>query len=307
MTSSISLPISGRPAQDLGGAKQDPKASQDTGLIKDPGKNLEKFSGVQIIHHENARELGSREENDTQRSSQYTAGGPLTQPPSEQLVPFLSPGRSTFVSQASVASGDVSGSLDPLERINLHNSCDAGAGPRPFDKFEEAEVASITIKKFKTKKDDFISMSDSISQPNETNITTIDHIISQSEMAINSLNPKEIFKELSLFDHPSNESSSSYELFCRTTIQLEEDNLFNFIRMKISRNISPENEKELFFDSYAQKICQLIINDSREFSHKVLILIRKNMTSSNLKVIYDFISQNFDQIIHNNEKQFLEL
>jgi hypothetical protein len=126
-------------------------------------------------------------------------------------------------------------------------------------------------------------------------------------MAITSFNSKEIFKELSLFDHPSNESSSSYELFCRTTIQLEEDNLFNFIRMKFSRNISPENEKELFFDSFAQKRCQLIINDSREFSHKVLILIRKNITSSNLKVIFDFISQNFDQIIHNNEKQFLEL
>jgi hypothetical protein len=77
--------------------------------------------------------------------------------------------------------------------------------------------------------------------------------------------------------------------------------------MKFSRNISPDNEKEKMFDLLAEKICQLILNDSREFSHKVMILIRKNIESTNLKIISDFISQNFNQINENNEKQFMDL
>jgi hypothetical protein len=50
MMSSISLPFSGRPARDLGGAKQDPKACRDTTIHVDPNKKYPEMLGVQKSH-----------------------------------------------------------------------------------------------------------------------------------------------------------------------------------------------------------------------------------------------------------------
>jgi hypothetical protein len=64
MYDSVSPPLAGGPAQDLGGAKQDPKASREANIIVDPNKKLFDALGNHEHDHENAPELNSREENE---------------------------------------------------------------------------------------------------------------------------------------------------------------------------------------------------------------------------------------------------
>jgi hypothetical protein len=64
MTSSISLPFSGRQAQDLGGAKQDPKACRDATIHVDPNKKYGKMLGFQNSHRFGPPGLSRSEENE---------------------------------------------------------------------------------------------------------------------------------------------------------------------------------------------------------------------------------------------------
>jgi hypothetical protein len=70
MMSSISPPITGGPAQDLGGAKQDPKACRDTTIIIDPNTNLENHL-VQLIFASGAFGLCQKPSNTTRSEPAY--------------------------------------------------------------------------------------------------------------------------------------------------------------------------------------------------------------------------------------------
>jgi hypothetical protein len=54
-------------------------------------------------------------------------------------------------------------------------------------------------------------------------------------------------------------------------------------------------------------ICQLISNNAFDFVHKALLLIKMNPSYTNLTSMFEFISQNFDPIIRNNQQQFILL
>jgi hypothetical protein len=64
MYDSVSPPLAGGPAQDLGGAKQDPKANRDTAIVVDPNKKLFDALGNHEYDHEVAPRLNPREENE---------------------------------------------------------------------------------------------------------------------------------------------------------------------------------------------------------------------------------------------------
>jgi hypothetical protein len=68
--SSISPPFAGGPAQDLGGAKQDPKVCRDITIIIDPNKNLENHL-VQLIFASGAFGLGQKPSNSTRSEPAY--------------------------------------------------------------------------------------------------------------------------------------------------------------------------------------------------------------------------------------------
>jgi hypothetical protein len=144
MSSSLSPHIAGEPAPSSGGTKQDPRAESDTHIIVDPNKKVFDALGNHEHDHEDAPGLGSREENEnSDEPFNINAGDAQTHHPVISFFPFLSPSRRTFFRQAPKDMSDVS------ERLDLHNSFEAGAGPRPLENIFEAEDASIHFKNYK--------------------------------------------------------------------------------------------------------------------------------------------------------------
>jgi hypothetical protein len=115
MMSSVSPPITGGPASDLGGTKQVPKDSPDIAIILDPNKSLN-LLGVQKIDRESASGFYSHEENeDFEEPVIIIAGGAQTLFPIDSFPSHGKPGQSTFGFQAGGKTSDVSGRLDPQE------------------------------------------------------------------------------------------------------------------------------------------------------------------------------------------------
>jgi hypothetical protein len=129
-------------------------------------------------------------------------------------------------------------------------------------------------------------------------------LVDQSCQILEPLDSKMLLHEVRIFDRPNEQELSSFQIFCNATVQFNGEELFRYIRLSFSRKRISENEKEKFFDVFTRSICSIILNNALEFAYKIMVMIQNNVLNPNLNSILEFINQNFDQIVANNQQQF---